>query len=292
MRLIKLLGMPSCNKKAQGKKLARKRMDGYFIETYQLELNELETVPAIFAFPDKTGPFPTVIYLHSHGGNFSMGKSELLNGENYLSNPSFAKTLTDMGYAVWAIDAWGFEERGGISESELYKYFLLTGKTLWGMRIFDVIRLIDYLETREDIDMKRIATIGMSMGGLLSWWTSALDKRVKVCIDLAAQVDIETLLEHRRLDHHGYYYYVPNLLTRYSTLQIQAKIVPRYRLSLVGKNDTMCINEGVIKLRQGLSRLYESQGYPERFISYSVTGGHMETQEMRRIWQDVLKGWL
>lgn len=54
-----------------------------------------------------------------------------------------------MGYAVWSIDAWGFEERGGISESELFKQFLLTGKTLWGMRIYDVISLIDYLETRK-----------------------------------------------------------------------------------------------------------------------------------------------
>lgn len=103
------------------------------------------------------------------------------------------------------------------------------------MRIYDVISLIDYLETREDTDTQRLATIGLSMGGLLSWWVAALDSRVKVCIDLAAQVDIETLLLHRHLDHHGFYYYVPNLLTAYTTLAIQEKIAPRPRLSLVGK---------------------------------------------------------
>lgn len=92
-----------------------------------------------------------------------------------------------------------------------------------GMRIYDVISLIDYLETREDTDTQRLATIGLSMGGLLSWWVTALDSRVKVCIDLAAQVDIEILLLHRRLDHHGFYYYVPNLLTAYTTLAIQEK---------------------------------------------------------------------
>lgn len=289
MKLIELLGTSSFRKKPQGKKLTRRKQDGYVVECYQLELNELETVPAIFAFPDKSGPFPTVIYLHSHGGDFTKGKSELLYSEKYLASPSFAKELTDMGYAVWAIDAWGFEDRGGISESELYKRFLLTGKTLWGMRIFDVISLINYLATREDVDINRLATIGMSMGGLMSWWTSALDDRVKVCIDLAAQVDIETLLEHRRLDHHGFYYYVPNLLTEYSTLEIQERIAPRHRLSLVGKNDTMCLDEGVVKLRQGLNEKYERLGYPEKFVSQSVTGGHMETQEMRKIWKDFLK---
>ncbi len=51
----------------------------------------------------------------------------------------------------------------------------------------------------------------------------SIDSRVKVCIDLAAQVDIEILLLHRRLDHHGFYYYVPNLLTAYTTLAIQEK---------------------------------------------------------------------
>lgn len=70
-------------------------------------------------------------YLHSHGGDFSVGKSELIHGAPYLASPSFAEVLTGMGYAVWSIDAWGFEERGGISESELFKQFLLTGKTLW-----------------------------------------------------------------------------------------------------------------------------------------------------------------
>ncbi len=289
MELIELLGTPSFPKKTQGERIAQRKQEGYVIEYYQLELNVLETVPAIFAFPDKQGPYPTVIYLHSHGGRFTKGKSELLNGEDYLVAPSFAKELTEMGYAVWAIDAWGFEERGGITESELYKRFLLTGKTLWGMRIFDVISLIDYLETRTDIDMDRLATIGLSMGGLMSWWTSALDQRIKVCIDLAAQVDIETLLERRRLDHHGYYYYLPNLLANYSTLEIQERIAPRHRLSLVGKNDTMCLNEGVVKLRQGLKKTYERLGHPENFVSHSVTGGHMETQEMRKRWKDFLK---
>lgn len=63
------------------------------------------------------------------------------------------------------------------------------------MRLFDSMRLLDYIATRKDLDDTRIATIGMSMGGLLSWWLAALDERVKVTIDIAAQVDTETLLE-------------------------------------------------------------------------------------------------
>lgn len=287
--LFDLLGDSSPAKKTTGKCLKIEQRKGYVLEHYQLVLNDLETVPALYAHPADEGPFPTVLFFHSHGGDFSTGKSELIQGADYLCTPSFAETITEMGFAVWAIDAWGFEERSGISESELFKQFLLTGKTLWGMRLFDGLHLIDYLETRKDIDSQRLAVIGMSMGGLMSWWLSALDKRIRVCIDIAAQVDIETLMEHRRLDHHGYYYYVPNLLKHYSTAEIQAQIAPRPRLSLVGKNDTMCVDKGVQRLARKLHFIYEQQNASQYFRSESLTGGHIETQEMREKWQKFLK---
>ncbi|KAF1299167.1 hydrolase [Enterococcus sp. JM4C] len=289
MKLIDLLGAQSLATEPKYQKTSSQQVDGYLVERYQLALNGIESVPAICVKPLTEGPHPVVLFQHSHGGDFGVGKTELLESSAYLASPSFAKTLTDMGYAVWAIDAWGFEERGGIAESELVKEFLLTGRTLWGMRLFDVIALIDYLETREDMDMTNLATIGMSMGGLLSWWLAAIDPRVQVCIDIAAQVDLETLLAHRRLDHHGFYYYVPNLLTYFSTAQIQAMIAPRARMSLVGKQDTMCINEGVEKLNNYLQTVYIEKGARQAFVSKSLTGGHMETSEMRYEWCQFLK---
>ncbi|MBO0460874.1 MULTISPECIES: alpha/beta hydrolase family protein [unclassified Enterococcus] len=290
MPLIDYLGRDARSSEPSGNCLSQRVTNDQVIEYYQLTLNDLEPVPAIYVYPTKKEePLPVVIYLHSHGGDFSLGKSELLKGASYFVEPSFAQALTSMGYGVWTIDAWGFEERGGVAESELFKRFLLTGRTLWGMRLFDVLSLIDYLETREDIDAQRIATIGLSMGGLLSWWTSALDERVKVCIDLAGQVEVESLLKHQMLDCHGYYYYVPDLLTEYTTLAIQQKIAPRKRLTIVGKNDRMCLAEGVTHLNKHLALYYQKLGVPTNFQGYALNGGHFETLEMRSKWQAFLK---
>ncbi|WP_438763261.1 dienelactone hydrolase family protein [Enterococcus sp. AZ194] len=289
MNVIDLLGKRSVPKNPQHKKISSQKRESYLVEQYQLELNAIESVPALCVKPLTKGSHPVVLFQHSHGGNFEVGKTELLEGSPYLATPNFAKTLTDKGYAVWAIDAWGFEERSGIAESELVKEFLLTGRTLWGMRLFDIQALIDYLQTREDMDVSSLATIGMSMGGLLSWWLTAIDPRVQVCIDIAAQVDIETLLVHRRLDHHGFYYYVPNLLTHFSTAEIQGMIAPRARMSLVGKQDTMCLNEGVEKLANYLRGVYKKHNALQAFVSKSLTGGHMETSEMRYEWCQFLK---
>lgn len=263
--------------------------EGYHLESLLLDLNGIEQVPAYVATPlQGEGPFPLVIFNHSHGGNYANGRNEFVHSSPYLQQPSFAKTLTDMGYAACCIDMWGFNERSGKTESELVKEMLWQGQVMWGMMLYDNQRMIDYMCQREDIDESRIATIGMSMGGLMAWWLGALDERVGVIVDICGQVDAHTLIAKRGLDHHGFYSYVPGLLKHYTTLDIQKRIVPRPRMSLVGRNDRMCPIEGVEYLAQGLSEAYHAAKQPEHWQSVISSGGHMETLDMRIKWQQFL----
>ncbi|MEK4975358.1 prolyl oligopeptidase family serine peptidase [Niallia sp. FSL R7-0648] len=270
--------------------IRREEKDNYVLESLMLQLNEEESVPAYVAKPlNKEGPLPIVLFNHSHGGDFEQGKEELLISNSYLQSPSFVEAITNLGYAVGSIDMWGFSERKGKLESELVKEMLLDGRTLWGMRIFDNIAFLDYLVERTDIDQNRVATIGMSMGGLMSWWMAALDDRIKVTVDIAAQVHIETLRQKRGLDHHGFYYYVPGFLKQFSTLAVQSLIAPRPRLSLVGKDDRMCPLEGVMLLDEELGKIYGKYDAKNQWNSQIVTGGHQETKEMRKQWENFLQ---
>lgn len=276
--------------------LSTEEKDGFLLETLLLDLNGMELVPAYVAKPlQKEGEqksLPLVIYNHSHGGNYAVGRKELLVGSSYLQEPSFAKVLTGMGFAVCSIDMWGFNERGGKSESELVKEMLWQGQVLWGMMVFDTLRLIDYMAQREDIDASRIGTIGMSMGGLMAWWAAALDERIKVIVDLCAQVEAGSLIAKRGLDHHGFYSYVPGLLKHFSTLDIQRLLVPRPRMSLVGRNDRLCPLEGVELLAERLSEAYKQAGELDHWQPVIGSGGHMETAEMRAAWQPFLARYL
>jgi len=289
-RLIELLGDYPHAKDRKVQLIRREEKDNYVLESLMLQLNEEESVPAYVAKPlNKEGPLPIVLFNHSHGGNFDQGKEELLISNSYLQSPSFVEAITTLGYAVGSIDMWGFNERKGKLESELVKEMLLDGRSLWGMRIFDNIAFLDYLVDRPDIDQNRVATIGMSMGGLMSWWMAALDERIKVTVDIAAQVHIETLRQKRGLDHHGFYYYVPGFLKQFSTLAVQSLIVPRPRLSLVGKDDRMCPLEGVILLDEELGKIYGKYDAKNQWNSQIVTGGHQETKEMRKQWENFLQ---
>lgn len=268
----------------------RGESDGYRLESWMLELNGFEDVPAYVALPAAgQGPYPLVLFNHSHGGLYEQGKRELVRSSAYLQPQSVAQALTGLGYAVGCIDMWNFGERSGRSESETFKEMLWNGQVLWGMMLHDNLKFLDYLCGRPDIDAARVATAGLSMGGLMAWWSAALDKRIGVTVDLCGQVEARALIERRGLDHHGFYSYVPGLLKSFETLDIQRRIAPRPRISLTGSHDRLCPPEGVRRLDEGLRAAYAEAGRPEAWRSVATSGGHAETADMRETWLDFLR---
>ena len=65
--------------------------------------------------------------------------------------------------------------------------------------VWDAMRLIDYLETREDIDSRRIGMIGFSKGGIEAYFTAAVDPRVAVAIPCIGVQNFRWGLENDRL---------------------------------------------------------------------------------------------
>ena len=52
------------------------------------------------------------------------------------------------------------------------------GTSVPAMRVHDALRLVDYLETRADIDTQRIGAMGISGGGMHTLFSAAIDKRI------------------------------------------------------------------------------------------------------------------
>ncbi|MBL3646068.1 dienelactone hydrolase family protein [Bacillus vallismortis] len=281
-QLFRLLGDLPDRRQIRAETLRIEEREGNIIETLLLDLNGHEKVPAYFVKPESAdGPCPSVLFQHSHGGRYDKGKSELIEGADYLKAPSFSSELTSLGYSVLAIDHWGFGDRRGKAESEIFKEMLLTGRVMWGMMIYDSLRALDYMQSRPDVQADRIGTIGMSMGGLMAWWTTALDDRIKVCVDLCSQVDHHVLMKTQNLDRHGFYYYVPSLAKYFSASEIQSLIAPRPHLSLVGAHDRLTPAEGVNKIEKELSAVYAEQGATDCYRVARSASGHFETAVMR-----------
>ena len=292
--LYALLGeLPERNRPVSATLDSHESRRNYELERLTLDLNGTEPVPALFVHPKgKSGPWPTVLYCHAHGGNYPLGKNELINGMGVLQDPPYAGVLAGRGIAALCIDAWLFGERSGRSESSLFKEMLWTGRVVWGMMVYDLIKAIDYLTTRKDVDSDRIATLGMSMGSTAAWWVSALDGRIRLCIDICCLTEFNALIDSNGLDGHGIYYYVPNLVNHFTTSEINALIAPRPHLGLAGNLDSLTPPAGLDRIDREMQAIYKQRGVPERWEMHREDVAHQETPEMRRKVLEFLDRWI
>jgi len=133
---------------------------------------------------------PVVIVLHGTGGN----KDSL--------RPLLEK-LADRGLIAVAIDGRHAGERtGGAKGSEVYQAAILeTWKTGRGFpflydTVWDLLRLLDYLQSRDDVDPDRIAAVGFSKGGMELFLAAAADERIAAAVPCIGVQGFGWALEH------------------------------------------------------------------------------------------------
>ncbi len=288
--LYGLLGkLPPRDRKVSAQLVSTEDRGTYTLEKLVLDLNGEEPAPAYFAKPkNKTGRLSTVLFNHSHGGGYKIGKTEFIEGREYLGKPPYAEFLTSLGYNALCIDAWIFGERSGRAELDMFKDMLWHGRVLWGMMVYDSLKAVDYLVTRPDVDTDRLATVGMSMGSSSAQWLGALDPRIKVVVDICCLTDWHTLVEVGGLKGHGIYYYVPDLLNHFTTAQMNALIAPRPHLALAGNQDPLTPLPGLDKVDRALQDSYAAAGKPGNWKLLRYDVGHQETPEMR----EEIRKWL
>lgn len=175
--------------------------DYYRRETVLFQSRPELTVFGYFFMPKRTalpGRRPCVICVPGHGrGVDSMcgfdAKGRLRPwGEWAEYQADFALQAVANGYAVLAIEQLGFGRRrdpaavkAGPDMSSCQPAsgaaFLL-GETMTAWRVWDVMRSVDYLRTRAEVDRERMAVMGISGGGLTSFFSAALDERIAAAV--------------------------------------------------------------------------------------------------------------
>jgi dienelactone hydrolase len=156
-----------------------------------------ERVPVLTVAPaGKTGKLPVMIALHGTGGNKD-GMASWLE--------DFAK----QGIIGVAIDARYHGDRsGGEKGSAAYVAAITRAwKTSMGKvsehpfyydTCWDLWRLIDVLESRSDVDPKRIGMMGISMGGIETWLAASVDNRVVVAAPFIGVQSFRWSLENEK----------------------------------------------------------------------------------------------
>ena len=194
----------------------------------------------LYALIPKAGkaPFPAVLTPHGHGGggkiavagvrvNEEVAKS--IEAHNYAYGVAFARA----GCIAFCPDARGFGERqeecvkGNILNSScahINSMAFPIGQAIAGMWAWDLHRLIDYVETRDDCIPGRVGCAGLSGGGLQTLYATALDDRI-VCATVSGYFygAKESLLDMTCCNCN----YIPHLFEYADMGDIGALIAPR-----------------------------------------------------------------
>lgn len=241
---------------------------GYIRETVTFQAEAGVWVSAYCLIPDGlTGRVPAILCLHGHGGPggkaYPAGVADDEEARQTITQYryDYAAQLTRRGYVTLVPDARGFGDRRDGSEHGcdipgIVSTFL--GRTLTGMRAFDDMRALDYLETRPEVDARRIGCTGLSEGGKRTLYLAALDDRVAVAVVSGYFTSLRyEILDWENLGGWDVCNHIFGLLTVADLPDIAALIAPRPLLFENGTRDPLFSPSGVEWAYEQVARAYQ-----------------------------------
>ena len=159
--------------------LRRHEKDGYTIEEIVFESHPGIPVTALLFLPDPArfqAPYPGVVVTCGHSAN----------GKAFAGYQRTSLLLAKAGMAALIYDPFDQGERiqqKGLSNCNGHNTIgvnaTLLGWSMAGLRIWDGMRAIDYLQSRTEVDPERIGVCGQSGGGTMTSLIMAIEPRIR-----------------------------------------------------------------------------------------------------------------
>ena len=139
------------------------------------------------------------------------------------------------------------------------------------MRVWDGMRLLDFLETQDEVDADRIACAGLSGGGTTSLFFAALEDRIKVAMVAGYYC---TFRDSIFSIHHCICNTVPGIMNYGEMSDIAALIAPRPTLIISGTEDKIFPIEATKRAYATLEGTYAVLGVSDNLESDFFDGEH------------------
>jgi len=178
--LKNMLGIPAESYDLKPEFRGKLERDSAVIEKWIWTSEPGSRVTSALYLPEARGEkVPVIVLTYGHG----CSKSSWQYG--YM-----AQLYAKLGIACLALDPIGEEERnieGGMGTRAhdpecVIRRTGAAGRTIMGKLVYDTMRGIDFLLSRDDIDGERIGVAGNSLGGAKAGWLLALDARIRVAL--------------------------------------------------------------------------------------------------------------
>ena len=259
-------------------------------------------VRATMLIPDGPGPFPAALLLHDHGAKFDIGKEKSIEpwyddtrlasarawATRYFSGRFPGDHLAERGYAVLAVDALGWGDRGGLTyegQQALASNLFNLGSSPAGLMAREDTRAAALLATLPEVDPHRIAAVGFSMGGYRAWQVAALSGHIAATVSVCWMTGLKEMMvpgNNTLRGQSAFYMLHPGLYRHLDIPDVASLAAPRPMYLTDGAADPLFTPEGVAVAYRKMTRVWASQGARSRLRTRIWPGlGHVFTAEMQ-----------
>lgn len=243
----------------------RTKKDGFTEIRFNFQSEGGYFVPCVLAVPEKSRfgeKPPLMICLQGHGTgmHISMGRAKYEIDEAKIKNGdrAFALGCLKRGFCALSIEQRNFGEKGGNPRPTCHAssmVALLTGRTIIGGRVWDVMRAIDTVQNEYSdlFDTERIYSMGNSGGGTATLYAFALEKRIRGAIASCAFCDFLSSIGEQ---NHCECNYIPGIRNYFDMADIAGIGSPKPLVIVSGKTDGIFPIDGAKKEFERLKNIY------------------------------------
>ncbi|MEU8664909.1 dienelactone hydrolase family protein, partial [Actinoplanes philippinensis] len=213
----------------------------------------------------------------------------------YFSDRFPGDHLARNGYAVLAVDALGWGDRGGLTyenQQALASNLFNLGSSPAGLMAREDARAAAFLATVPEVDPRRIAAVGFSMGGYRAWQVAALSDHIAATVAVCWMTGLKEMMvpgNNTLRGQSAFYMLHPGLYRHLDIPDVASLAAPRPMFVMGGELDPLFTAEGVAVAHAKLARVWSGQRAAHRLRTLTWPGlGHVFTAEM----QDEAVTWL
>lgn len=260
--------------------------------THRIEKIVFESMPGLYVtgnlyLPKRVeGKLPVVLYLSGHSPGPYGAKVDYQHHGVWFARH---------GYAALLLDTLEFGEVPGLHHGthdlEMWNWLSL-GYTPIGPEVWNAVRALDYLETRPEGDMSRAGLTGISGGGAITWFTAALDDRIKVAVPVCSSWTIEHQVALDTVRGNCDCIFIHNNNWGLDLPAIGALIAPRPLKIISAQRDSVFPPAGYREVHRQLRRIYDFYGAADKLAEYEHDAKHADIVPFRKEADEWMNRWL
>lgn len=260
----------------------------YIRQRVILKADKIMSIPAVVLIPktaSEANKVPAILCSHGHG---PFGKNSVVGwvgtsanrADVADSNYNYGEQMAEHGFVTISPDLRGFgERRDPVSEGDHrdrcnvnYLKGSLLGIYPLTLNISDMMRCIDYLQQMDCVDPDRIGMMGLSYGGTMTTFTTAVEPRIKAA-DIISYVNP---FDGFGLEDGNFCgsQVVPEIYKYFDTYDIAGLIARRPLLMEMGIYDRCFPYERLHKGFEETKVIYEAAGVGQKLYEDDHPEGH------------------